>query len=242
MEMCLLMYRRRSRLIVRDGSALYYNSVMKIRLPLLLALLTICGLTSLTTGTVVADETAKLNGSWVLDEDNSETLDEKMAELKQEYRDYQSEHGGINDPDKPDPFGKRRFGDKEWESRRSGPVPPASSNTRLMLQCEALKLYVSERIIIAYGGEIKRRLNPNPAGRVYSATGKGVSKDSFGQTLAYLEDGGFVIDTRTKSAERLVERFKLEADGQLKLSVTVKNPEWRRAIDLVRYYVRAPSS
>ena len=179
-----------------------------------------------------------LSGSWVLNEDASGTLSAEVNLLKTEERDYQSEYGSSDSNEKPDPFGKRRFGDKDWQTRRSGLVSSASVVTRQMLQCETIKLYVADRIVVAYDGKVKRLVNPNPAGRVYSATGKGVSTDAVGQTLAYLDDAAFVIETRTNSAERLAERFELTDDDVLKITATLKNPEWRREIEFVRYFVR----
>lgn len=185
-----------------------------------------------------AADLSELSGNWVLNEDASGTLVAEVNQLKTEERDYQDEYGSSDGNEKPDPFGKRRFGDKDWQTRRSGLVSSASVVTRQMLQCTALKLYVADRIVISYDGKVKRLVNPNPAGRVYSATGKGVSKDAIGQTLAYLEEASFVIETRTNSAERMTERFELNDDGALKITATLKNPEWRREIEFVRFFVR----
>jgi len=181
---------------------------------------------------------AQLTGTWLLDEDASGTLESEVNQLKQETRDYAVEHGGINDPDKPDPFGKRRYGDQDWERRRTGLVTSASIAARQMLQTESLKLYIGDRIILSYDGKLKRRVSPNPSGRVYSATGKGISQDTVGQTLAYLEEDALVIETRTNSAEFLVERFEPTDTGELKVTAKVKNPEWRREVEFVRYFLR----
>lgn len=187
---------------------------------------------------VHAADLSALSGNWVLDEDASDTLAAEVNQLKTEERDYQSEYGSSEGNEKPDPFGKRRFGDKDWQTRRSGLVSTASVVVRQMLQCTEMKLYVADRIVVSYDGNVKRLVNPNPAGRVYSATGKGVSTDAVGQTLAYLDDASFVIETRTNSAERMAERFELTDDDTLKITVTLKNPEWRREIEFVRYFVR----
>ncbi len=195
-------------------------------------------LLAFTCAPVCAEDLSALSGNWVLDEDASATLDAEVNILKTEERDYQSEYGTSDSNDKPDPFGKRRFGDKDWQTRRSGLVSAASVVVRQMLQSESIKLYVADRIVISYDGKVKRLVNPNPAGRVYSATGKGVSTDAVGQTLAYLDAAAFVIETRTNSAERMSERFELTDEGALKVTATLKNPEWRREVEFVRYFVR----
>lgn len=187
---------------------------------------------------VPAADLSTLSGNWILDEDASDTLAAEVNQLKTEERDYQSEYGSSDNNEKPDPFGKRRFGDKDWQTRRSGLVSAASVVVRQMLQSTAIKLYVADRIVVSYDGKVKRLVNPNPAGRVYSATGKGVSKDAVGQTLAYLDEQSFVIETRTNSAERMAERFELTDDDTLKITATLKNPEWRREVEFVRYFTR----
>lgn len=186
----------------------------------------------------LATDLSALSGNWILDEDASGTLAVETNRLKTEERDYQSEYGSSENGEKPDPFGKRRYGDKDWQTRRSGLVSNASVVVRQMLECTELKLYVADRIVVSYDGKVKRLINPNPAGRVYSATGKGVSTDTVGQTLAYLDDASFVIETRTNAAERMAERFALTDEDKLKITVSLKNPEWRREIEFVRYFVR----
>jgi hypothetical protein len=196
-----------------------------------LLLVTVCAPAS-------AADLSALSGNWILNEDASATLVSEVNLLKTEERDYQSEYGTADENEKPDPFGKRRFGDEDWKTRRGGLVSSASVVVRQILQSETIKLYVADRIVVSYGGKVKRLVNPNPAGRVYSATGKGVSTDAIGQTLAYIDEAAFVIETRTNSAERMSERFELTDDDALKITATLKNPEWRREVKFVRYFVR----
>jgi hypothetical protein len=180
-----------------------------------------------------------ITGTWALDEETSGSLNDEINQLKQEHHKWTSEHGSGDDPNKPSPFDdKRKFSEREWDSRRTGPVSSASVAVRQMVTAESLKLYVSDRIVVAYDGKLKRLINPNPAGRVHSATGKGISKDAVGETLAYFEDDAFVIETRSKAAERLAERFELTPDDRLKVTTLLKNPEWRRTVEFVRYYDR----
>ncbi len=188
---------------------------------------------------VVADEKA-FNGRWALDKGNSETLAKQLDELKRELRDYAYEHGKISDPDKPDPFSRRRdVSDKEWESKRNGGVGNPSVPVQQMVGAKSLKFYVSEQIVVAYDGKIRRRLSPNPNGRVHSATGKGTSKDSIGQSMTYLDEDAVVIETRTNAAERLSERFELTKKDQLKLTTELYNPDWKHSVEFVRFYDRA---
>ncbi|TDJ60004.1 MAG: hypothetical protein E2O36_08215 [Proteobacteria bacterium] len=185
----------------------------------------------------VAADPSAISGSWSLDVDASGTVRAEINQLKRDHRDYTNAHSKIGDPNKPDPFASRRT-NKEWDSRPGGPVANASITVRQMVAAESLKLYVSERIIIAYDRKLKRLISPNPNGRVHSATGKGVSSDAVGETLAYFDGDAIVIETRTKIAERLVERFELTPSDQLKVTINLKNPQWRRKIEFVRFFNR----
>ncbi|MFT4564725.1 MAG: hypothetical protein ACI9BW_004495 [Gammaproteobacteria bacterium] len=180
-----------------------------------------------------------ISGSWTLNKDDSEKLEKQLDKLKLEIRDYAYDHGKISDPDKPDPFeNRRKVGDKEWETRRNGGVVNPSVIVRHMVEAKSLKVHISERIIVAYDGKVRRRINPNPNGRVHSAKGKGTSKDTVGTTMAYLDADAVVIETLTNSAERLVERLEISRGNQLKLTTVLHNPQWKHSVTFVRMYDR----
>lgn len=185
-----------------------------------------------------AADSSALTGRWSLDKDTSGALSDEINQLKQEHRLRSSQYGSINDPDKPDPFSSRSRNAENYDTRPSGPVANASATVRRMVSAKSLKLYVSDRIVVAYDGKLKRLITPNPNGRVHSASGKGTSRDAIGDTLAYIENDAIVIETRTKSAERLTERFELTGEDRLKVTTSLKNPDWRREIEFVRFYDR----
>lgn len=181
-----------------------------------------------------------ISGTWTLNEDRSDSLEAQMNDLKQEYRTWESDHGdGNKDPEKPSPFDANNLKNKKWDTRRGGSVAKPSVAVNQMVTAELLKLYVSERIIVAYDRKLKRLISPNPNGRVHSAKGHGISKDAIGETLAYLDEDAVVIETRTKSAERLAERFEVTGADQLQLTTRLYNPDWRREIEFVRMYDRS---
>ena len=181
-----------------------------------------------------------ISGKWTLNDGESGSLKKEISVLKQEHRTWQSEHGGINDPEKPDPFESNNIKNKNWDSRRGGAVSKPSNVVNQIVTAESLKLYISERFVVAYDGKLKRLINPNPNGRVHSAKGHGISKDAIGETLAYVDEDAIVIETRTKSAERLAERFEVTPVDQLKVITRLYNPDWRREVEFVRMYDRNP--
>ena len=181
-----------------------------------------------------------ITGTWTLNEGASDSLEEQMNDLKQEHRKFESDHGTKeDDPEKPSPFDGNNLKNKKWDDRRSGAVSRPSVAVNRMTTAELIKLYVSERIIVAYDGKLRRLINPNPLGRVHSAKGKGISEDSVGETLAYIDEDAVVIETRTKSTERLAERFEVTPVDQLKVTTRLHNPDWRREVEFVRLYDRS---
>ncbi len=180
-----------------------------------------------------------ITGTWALNEDASDSLEKQMNDLKQEHRLFESEHGDKEeDSGKPSPFDNNNLKNKKWADRRSGPVPKPSIAVNRMVTAELIKLYISERIVVAYDGKLRRLINPNPLGRVHSAKGLGISKDAIGETLAYMDEDAVVIETRTKSTERLAERFEVTPVDQLKVTTRLFNPDWRREVEFVRVYDR----
>lgn len=187
----------------------------------------------------VGADTGAITGTWALNEGASDSLEKQMNALKQEYRTWESEHGNKeDDPEKPSPFDSNNIKDKKWDARRSGTVAKPSVAVNRMVTAELIKLYVAERIVVAYDRKLRRLLNPNPLGRVHSAKGYGISKDSIGETLAYLDEDAVVIETRTKNTERLAERFEVTPVDQLKVTTRLYNPDWRREVEFVRVYDR----
>ena len=181
-----------------------------------------------------------ISGKWTLNDVDSGSLKKEISVLKQEHRTWESDHGAINDPEKPDPFASNNIKNKNWDSRRGGAVSKPSNAVNQIVTAESIKLYISERIVVAYDGKLKRLISPNPNGRVYSAKGHGISKDAIGETLAYVDEDAIVIETRTKSAERLAERFEVTPVDQLKVTTRLYNPDWRREVEFVRVYDRNP--
>lgn len=180
-----------------------------------------------------------LSGTWIINENDSDSLKTQMNALKQEYRDWKDDQDkDDDDPEKPSPFDRNDLRKQGYETRRGGSVAKPSVAVNRIVTAEQIRLYISERIIVAYDGKLKRLISPNPLGRVHSAKGRGISKDATGETLAYLENDTVVIETRTKITERLTERFEMSSTGQLKVMTRLYNPDWRREIEFVRMYDR----
>lgn len=145
----------------------------------------------------------------------------------------QAEEARQKQNSRPDIFGRNR----SWDDNRArGATAIIPKLMRSMIGAEVIKIYFSRKLAIAYDKSIKRLLTPNPNGRVYSASGAGLSKDEIGETLSYVEDGIVYIETRT-NVGRIKERIDaLEEPGKLIITWTVDAPAVSRAIEMVTVY------
>ena len=185
------------------------------------------------TNASLANET--YNGRWQLDEKNSDDLQDVMERVRRENQEEidQKEQERQERQQRPDIFGR----DRSWDDNRArGATAVIPKLMRTMISSEIIKIYFSRKLAIAYDKNFKRLLTPNPNGRVYSASGAGISKDEIGETLSYVEDGILYIETRT-SVGRLKERIDaLQVPGKLIIDWSVDAPAVPRAIEMRTVY------
>lgn len=175
------------------------------------------------------------NGSWAFNKKRSDNLKDVMQVIRRENQEEidQREEEKQKRNSKPDVFGKNR----EWDDRRArGATAPIPRLMRNMISADVIKIYFSRKLAISYDNEIKRLLTPNPNGRVYSATGAGLSKDSVGETLSYIEKDILHIETRTDIG-RIKERIDpISEPGKLIITWTIEAPAIERPVDMITVY------
>ena len=107
---------------------------------------------------------------------------------------------------------------------------------RTMISADVVKIYFSRKLAISYDKEVKRLLTPNPNGRVYSATGAGLSKDSVGETLSYMDDDILHIETRTDIG-KIKERIDpFTEPGKLIITWTIEAPAIEQRVEMTTVY------
>ena len=175
------------------------------------------------------------NGTWILNESESDNIQKTMQRVRRAQQEEidQREEEKQKRNSRPDIFGRNR----EWDDRRGrGATAVIPKRMRNMIGSESIKIYFSRKLAIAYGKDIKRLLTPNPHGRVYSATGAGLSKDNVGETLSYIEDGVLFIETRTDIG-RIKERIDATQNpGWLTIDWTIEAPAVERPIQMRTVY------
>ena len=175
------------------------------------------------------------NGTWLLNESESDDLQKVMERVRRAQQEVinQREEERAKRNSRPDIMGRNR----EWDDRRARSATAViPKRMRTMISSESIKIYFSRKLAIAYGNNFKRLLTPNPHGRVYSATGAGLSKDEVGETLSYIQDGVLFIETRT-DVGRIKERIDAtQNDNWLIIDWTIEAPAIERAIEMRTVY------
>lgn len=175
---------------------------------------------------------AALAGAWILDEAASDSIDERFSHFRKAKR------GGFRDGG----IGGRT--DRAGSGRRSKGLDDEDSaprgSLRDLVSAARLSITGGERVSIMYDAHISRDLEPNPDGRVYSASGDELVVDRFGYTLAFWDGDVLVIETTTRRGLDVVERYRVNRAGDrltVEISVT---PSGEFGVDILRVFERDP--
>ncbi len=172
-----------------------------------------------------------LRGFWVIDEAQSETFEEHLSKFGR----------------RPGATIKYSVSGRSSGIRGRGPAPPPykrSADERFagieqILRARALHIDGYGDVALTYDGKLTRFLAPNPAGRVFSSSGKELVGDEFGRSLSYWDETVLVVETTTAWGLELVERFRQTNEANsLVVSVSVGLPG-RDAVEWVRVYDRS---
>ena len=131
--------------------------------------------------------------------------------------------------------------DKEWRkvanAAHKGSIKSLVFNRRLAVaQTETgFKVWYQDGFV--------RDINPNPYGRVFSASGDELVANDLGRTLSYVKKDKIISETRTKPRGEILESFHASPD-RTKLFVTIKvdRPDWSRIVEIKQVYKRVASS
>jgi hypothetical protein len=117
-----------------------------------------------------------------------------------------------------------------WESVRDGKdAEPSRMLRRLGIAyplVKATRLELAEEgdgYRLTYDNELPRSVRPNPNGKVFSAKGDELVRDTFGYTLTYWENDSLVVETDAPEGGKVIEKFTVrENPHQLEYVVRVQ--------------------
>jgi hypothetical protein len=191
-----------------------------------------------------------LSGVWTIDVNRSEDPAIKFKALfPEQHKDgwfsrgehdgsegaHHMRHGGGE-------FGGRRNGDEaDGRGREGGGRGGGGMALRALVTTSALKIAKSgSGFEFDYGSELRRDIRPNPLGHVYSASGRELTTDNTGETLAWWDDASLVIETRTRRGAVLTERYTRDGtDGHLNVTYRLRLPKGGEEVGLARVFVPA---
>lgn len=130
---------------------------------------------------------------------------------------------------------------RQSEERRSmknlariGTVYPLLLATRLKISVQ------DDGYLLAYDDTLLRLVKPNPAGRIFSASGDELVVDTFGHTLAYWEGDTLVLETDPPDGGKYLERVRVSASPRrLEYRVNVNVRELEEPVEVLRVFIPA---
>ena len=192
-------------------------------------------------------ESGRINGSWMLDEESSENIADAGSKTNKEIaivrrekniqkfsRDEQQKLHGSR-------FSRQaRSVEKMIRDDTRSEIWDPPDLVRIMLEAESIKLYSARKLAVLYGTEVRRLLRMNETGRSHTVSGKELTADSIGRSLAYLDDEAIMVETDMIAGGRVIERFELE-EATDRLAVTVRLQQRARGpwMEFVRYFERS---
>ena len=198
----------------------------------------------LVTAAIAADQPVNLSGLWVIDETASDDPEPQLKDIGKRKgkkpKQSESEHR-EGDKDVGDDTFRRCWAhvadDKEWRSvanaGRKGSIKSLVFNKRLAIAAteDGFKVWYQDGFV--------RDINPNPYGRVFSASGDELVANDLGRTLSYVKKGKIISETRIEPRGDILETFLL-SDDKKTLTVTIKvdRPDWSKIVKLKKVYRR----
>ena len=192
-----------------------------------------------------ANKKVDISGLWTLDETLS---DDPEAQLKDigKTKSKKAKPGDTENRRGDKPVGDDTFrrywehvaDDKEWRrvanAAHKGSIKSLVLNTRLAIASteSGFKVWYQDGFV--------RDINPNPYGRVFSASGDELVANDLGRTLSYVKKRKIISETRVEPRGDILETFEPSEDQQM-LTVTIKidRPDWRKIVELKKVYRRS---
>ncbi len=185
-----------------------------------------------TAAAAAVEAAAPLAGTWILDTAASDSVEERFKHFRKAKRGGFRD-GGIGGRTDRSGSGRKRSGDDDATPRGS---------VRDLVSAARLSIAGREHISIVYDERITRQLEPNPNGRVYSASGDELVIDRFGYTLSFWEGDVLVIETTTRRGLDVVERYRVDrAAKRLTVEISV-TPSGEFGVDILRVFDRGHSA
>jgi len=191
--------------------------------------------------TVQADDDLReaVIGQWQLNDGLSDSVEKKYRAFEEPVRGG-FRNGGIG-AGRNRKLGRSTGGPSavEIEFRHDDPDRIARTSTmRKVVSAKSLNIGGGDELLVVYDDEHKRKLVPNPYGRVFSASGDELIADRFGHTLSFWQKNVLVVETKTRGGVNIVERYRFDRRiSKLRVSTSV-TPSGRAGIKFERVYDR----
>lgn len=184
-----------------------------------------------------------ISGFWALDEelsDDPKPLVKDIGKIKGKKKKTGDSSKKAKTPIGGDTY--RRYwehvsNNKEW--RTTANAAHAGSIKSLLFNQRFAIASTDSGFKLWYQDGFVRDINPNPYGRVFSASGDELVANDLGRTLSYVKKKRIISETRTKPRGEILESFEPSADGKtLTVTVKVDRPDWEKIVEIKQIYRR----
>ena len=190
-------------------------------------------------------EDDRLNGSWVLDAERSESYKSAADKVNQQILAYRKrqrakQFGDSNRQRASNKYDNQRQAAEEMIREDRGDINwTLTDELSAVMEAKAIKIYQSRMCAVLYDKRVKRLFPINPDGNSYSVKGNEVAKDEVGKTIGWFEGKRLVIDTDVKGGDRLAEKFTVDDSGdELTVMTRLNRRDLNRSVEYKRIYRR----
>ena len=187
----------------------------------------------------------RLNGSWVLDGDRSESYGSASKKINEQILAYRKrqrakQFGDSNRQRSANQYDNQRRATEDLMREDLGDINwSLTDDLSAVMEAKALKIYQSRMCAVLYDKRLKRLFPINPDGNSYSVKGNEVAHDEVGKTLGWFEGKRLVIDTDIKGGDRLVEKLTVDDTGnELTVLTQLTRRDLGRMVEYKRIYQR----
>lgn len=183
-----------------------------------------------------------LSGFWELDTARSDDPEEIIKSLgkinKKKQKQTIDTDNGKRKPIGGDTY--RRYWehvseDREW--RKTADAAHGGTVRSILVNSRLAAAATEDGFKVWYQDGFVRDINPNPYGRIFSASGDELVTNDLGRTLSYEKKGKIISETRIKPRGEIVESFAIEDAGQtLVVKIKVDRPDWDKIIEVTQTY------
>ncbi|HCU89587.1 MAG TPA: hypothetical protein DGR97_06580 [Gammaproteobacteria bacterium] len=191
---------------------------------------------------IATADPAPITGIWKLDPKVSGDPTKELKGIRVVKRKKKPTSAGPDAKKGPLSGTQRRYWEYASEGKQrsySKKLAHAGALQRILESQNLEILSVEDGYLIIYADGYERSIIPNPAGRVFTASGDELVKTDIGFTLAFWKNTNLHFETRIEGGGKLTERLTTSPDGnRLTVRIEIDRRDWKWIVNMDRVFDR----